>query len=284
MMQNTAYGRIFSADSPILLVTPHIGADIPVDLLAHSGWRYVRGRVADPAGLALQAIAPNCGVSTISARYHPCVIDFNVPNSNRPLSRRLSRSGLCRTHTAAGQALYDRDGEPDDAEVEARIERYWRPFHDAVAAELSRLRARHDHVLLLVFHASFWLSPYRDRFDASDCNVGTAHGKACDRQLLSCLTQHVEAHERSWVVNGRIADVFCAEHYGSPGTGVHAMEVEVAGRWRTQFEQSRLLGEDGAPFAASAAALFGTLEAALRHLSPVHQGLGLATRAHDGAD
>lgn len=284
MMQNTAYGQLFSADSPILLVTPHTGADIPADLLAYSAWRDVQGRIADPAGLTLQASAPHCGVSSISARYHPCVIDFNVPNSERPLSRRMSRNGLCRTHTSAGQPLYGRDCEPDDAEVDARVERYWRPFHEAVAAELSRLRKLHDNVLLLVFHASFWLSPYRDRFDASDCNLGTAHGKACDRRLISCLTQHVEAHEHSWVVNGRIADVFCAEHYGSPGTGVHAMEVEIAGRWRAQFEQSRLLGEDGAPFEASAAVLFGSLEAALRNLSPACKDLGLATRAYDGAD
>lgn len=285
MMQNTAYGQIFRSDSPILLVTPHAGAGIPDDLLRYAAWRDVQGRVADPAGLALQAVAPNCGVSLISARYHPCVIDFNVPASGRPLSRRLNRNGLCRTHTAAGQPLYDPGCEPDDAQVDARVKTCWVPFHEAVAAELSRLRSRHDNVLLLVFHASFWLSPYRDRFDASDCNVGTARGKACDRRLVSCLTEQAKAHEHSWVVNGRMADAFSAEHYGNPEGGVHAMEVEVAGRWRAELERLRLQGEDGGirP-SAFWAALFGALEAALRGLPPVREDIGLAARAHGSAD
>ncbi|RDV00255.1 N-formylglutamate amidohydrolase [Trinickia dinghuensis] len=284
MIQTTAYGQIFSADSPILVVTPHAGAAIPDDLLRFEAWRDVQGRVADPAGLALQTAAPNCGVSCVSAHFHPCTIDFNVPTSDRPLSRRLNRNGLCRTHTAAGHPLYDPGCEPDDAEVEARVQTYWRPFHEAVSMELSRLRKLHDNVLLLVFHASFWLSPYRDRFDASDCNVGTARGKSCDRRLVSCLTEQFKAEERSWVVNGRIADVFAAEHYGRPERGIHAMEVEVAGRWRAELERRRLQGDAGMGLDASAAALFGALEAALRDLPPTAADAGLATRAHGSAD
>lgn len=283
-MQNTAYGRIFSADSPILLVTPHTGTEIPEHLLEFPAWLDIQGRQADPAGLALQTIGPKYGVSCVSARYHPCAIDFNVPISDRPLSRRLDRNGLCRTHTAAGQPLYDSGREPDDAEVEARVNAYWCPFHEAVARELSRLRARHDNVLLLVFHASFWLSPYRDRFDASDCNIGTARGKSCDRRLVTCLTEQAKAHGHSWVVNGKIADVFAAEHYGKPESGIHAMEIEVAGRWRADFGRRQLAGVDGAQFDASAASLFGALEAALRELAPPCEGMGLASGAHGSAD
>ncbi len=284
MMQNTAYGQIFSADSPILLVTPHTGAAIPDDLLRFAAWQDVQGRVADPAGLALQAAAPKCGVSCISARYHPCSIDFNVATTDRPLSRRLNRNGLCRTHTAAGQPLYDDGCEPDDAEVEARVKAYWVPFHEAVSRALSRLRAKHENVLLLVSHASFWLSPFRDRFDASDCNVGTAHGKACDRQVMTRLTDRVTAEGHSWVVNGKIADVFAAEHYGAPERGIHTMEIEIAGRWRAEFERRRLAAEDSPESEASAAALFGALEAALRELPPPREAVDLAARAHGSAD
>lgn len=283
-MQNTAYGRIFSADSPILLVTPHTGTEIPEPLLAFPAWRDVEGRQADPAGLALQAVAPYHGVSCISARYHPCAIDFNVPASDRPLSRRLNRNGLCRTHTAAGQPLYDAGREPDDAEVDARVAAYWVPFHDAVARELSRLRALHANVLLLVSHASFWLSPYRERFDASDCNVGTARGRSCDRRLVTCLTEQATALGRSWVVNGKIADAFAAEHYGKPENGIHAMEIEVAGRWRTDYERRQRAAENGEHSDSFAIASFDALEAALCELPPPCEGMGLASKAHGSAD
>jgi N-formylglutamate amidohydrolase len=284
LMTNTAYGHIFRGDAPIVLAIPHAGADIPEELLRHPPWRDIQVRVADPAGLALRAAAPEHGVSCICARYHPCVIDFNVAASDRPLSRRLNRSGLCRTHTARGEPLYAAGCEPNEAEIDARVKAYWEPFHEAVARELARLRERHDNVLLLIPHASFWLSPFRDQFDASDCNVGTAHGKACDRRLVACVTQHVEADGRSWVVNGKIADAFAAEHYGRPDEGVHAMEIEVAGRWRAELERRRLAGEDGIGANLSARALFDALEAALRKLEPARASMGLATRVHGSAD
>ncbi|MDG0024375.1 N-formylglutamate amidohydrolase [Trinickia sp. Y13] len=283
-MQNTAYGHMVSADSPILLVMPHTGADIPEDLRRFPSWRDVQGRVADPAGLALQAAAQHHGVSCISARYHPCVIDLNVATFDRPLSRRLNRNGLCRTHTARGEPLYDPGCEPSDAEIDARVKAYWLPFHEAVARERSRLRARHDNVLLLIFHASFWLSPFRDQVDASDCNIGTARGKSCDRRLVKSLTERVKADGRSWVVNGKIADAFAAEHYGRPDDGIHAMEIEVAGRWRSEFERRRLAGDDDKQANLSAAALFAALEAALRNLAPAHSAMGLAARVHGSAD
>lgn len=283
-MQNLAYGQIFSADSPILVVTPHTGNEIPDDLLGYPAWRDVRGRVADPAGASMQAMARMQGASCISARYHPCVIDFNVATTDRPLSHRLSRSGLCRTHTARGEPLYPPGCEPDDARVAARVDAYWRPFHEAVACELARLRARHDNVLMLVFHASFWLSPYRDQFEASDCNVGTARGKSCDRRLVSCLTEQVKAHGRSWVVNGKIADAFAAEHYGRPVDGFHAMEIEVAGRWRAEFERRQLAEEQGTQSGVWAAPLLGALEEALRELTSKQGAMGLAARVHGSAD
>lgn len=283
-MQNMAYGQLAGADSPILLVTPHTGVDIPEDLLRFPGWRDVQGRVADPAGLALQAAAHSSGVSSVSARYHPCVIDLNVATSDRPLSRRLNRNGLCRTHTARGEALYEPGFEPGDDQIDARIKAYWLPFHEAVAREVARLRARHDNVLLLIFHASFWLSPYRDQFDASDCNVGTARGQSCDRRLVTCLTEHVKGDGHSWVVNGKIADAFAAEHYGRPEDGVHAMEIEIAGRWRAEFERRRLAGDDGLTGNLSAVALFAALEAALRKLQPARSPAALAARVHDSAD
>jgi N-formylglutamate amidohydrolase len=283
MMQNMAYGQIVSADSPILVVTPHSGTHIPDDLLAYPAWRDVQGRVADPVGIGMHALAQRCGVSCVSARYHPCVIDFNVPTTDRPLSRSLSRIGLCRTHTARGDALYPPGCEPDDAQIAARIEAYWRPFHEVVAGEVARLRARHENVLMLTFHASFWLSPYRDRFEASDCNVGTARGRSCDRRLVSCLTEQIKAQGHSWVVNGKIADVFAAEHYGRPEDGIHAMEIEVAGRWRAEAER-RQLGEEGGAPPHAPAAMFGALEEALRELGPARGAMGLATRVHGGAD
>ncbi|MFT4065504.1 N-formylglutamate amidohydrolase [Paraburkholderia sp.] len=281
-MQSLAFGHVFRADSPLVLVTPHSGTRIPDELLGNASWAAIEGRIADPAGLALAALAAKRGITTISARYHPCVIDFNVATENRPLSLRLNRGGLCRTHTSRGEPLYDDAHPPSEREIEARVEQYWRPFHAAVAAEIERLRSLHANVLLLVPHASYWLSPYRNQSGALDCNIGSNRGRSCDRQLVSALTDTVGEHGRSWVVNGKVADVFAAQCYGVPGEGIHAVEMEIAGRWRTALEYEREQ-EEGAEAIATLGALLDALEDAVARLPAAHaHAPSHATPAHAG--
>jgi N-formylglutamate amidohydrolase len=243
-MHKPAYGQVIRGDAPILVATPHTGVIVPEELKAHEAWRPIDGRLSDPAGIALLAAAQERRVTTIAAAVHPCVIDFNVALDNRPLSQRLNRTGLCRTHTSRGEALYGPGSEPGVAEVEARVERYWRPFHAALTAELLRLREMHGNVLLLMSHASSWLSPYRSHAGTTDCNAGTHQGASCDRRLVSALTEAVQSFGRSWVVNGKLADAFAAQRYGMPEYGIHVIEVEVAGRWRGDFESPER-GKDG---------------------------------------
>ena len=235
-MQNLPYGQISRGDSPVLVVTPHTGTSVPAELLANPAWVPIEGRLADPFGVVLQSCASNKDMTCLSALYHPCAIDLNVALDSRPLSSRLNRVGLCRTHTSRGEALYAPGQEPSEADVNERVEEYWKPFHAALTGELLRLRGMHDNVLLLVSHAGSWLSPYRDQPGAAECNIGTHRGAACDRRLVAALTESVQAFNRSWVVNGKLADAYAAQHYGLPANGVHAVEVEVAGRWRLDCE------------------------------------------------
>jgi N-formylglutamate amidohydrolase len=237
-MTNTADEYVFHGDSPVLLLTPHTGTIVPDELLEYPVWAAVSGRLADPAGVLLQRSAKALGVSFIAARFHPCSIDLNVASDDGQLPKRLIHGSLCRTHTSRGEALYPPGSEPTEVEIERRVEAYWLPFHAAVTAEMVRLRRTHANVLLLVSHASARLSPYREQPGVSDCNVGTDSGRSCDRRLVSALTEPVSACGRTWVVNGRIADAFAAQHYGMPEKGIHVMEVEVSGRWRADMESS----------------------------------------------
>jgi N-formylglutamate deformylase len=235
-MHKPAYGQVIRGNAPILVATPHTGVIVPQDLQAHEAWKPIDGRLSDPAGVALLAAARERGITTIESAIHPCVIDFNVALDSRPLSQRLNRTGLCRTHTSRGEALYAPGFEPSEAEVQARVDAYWLPFHTALTDELLRLRDLHGNVLLLMSHASSWLSPYRSHSNATDCNAGTHQGASCDRRLVLALTEAVQGFGRSWVVNGKLADVFAAQRYGMPDNGIHVIEVEVAGRWRSEFE------------------------------------------------
>ncbi|MEM5382685.1 N-formylglutamate amidohydrolase [Paraburkholderia phymatum] len=238
---------IVRGQSSVMVVTPHSGTLVPPDLLVHSAWEAVNGRLSDPGGEALGAVARKRGITCIAAALHPCVIDLNVAANHTALSQRLNRLGLCRTHTSRGEALYLPGAEPGDADVQRRVEEHWKPFHASILAELSRLRETHDNVLMLVSHAGARLSPYRTQPGAADCNFSTNHGASSDRAIVSAMTRAAQALERSWVVNGKMTDAFTAQRYGRPECGVHVIELEIAGRWRRELElaQSNAHGDAG---------------------------------------
>lgn len=237
-MQSENFGAIARGDMPVMVVAPHIGSRVPAELLSNPAWAPIDGRLSDPAGVAWIETARERGMSSVAAAVHPCVIDFNVATDNRSLSPRLNRVGLCRTHTSRGEPLYPQGCEPDEAVVEARIAAYWLPFHQTVTAEIIRLRKIHENIAVLVSHASSWLSPYRDQAGGTDFNLGTHQGAACDRLLVAALTDAAQQHARSWVVNGKLGGAFAAQHYGVPESGVHVVEVEIAGKWRSELEAS----------------------------------------------
>ena len=55
----------------------------------------------------------------------------------------VNNTELCPTRFFTGEPLY-RDGQaPDTAEVQRRVATYWRPYHDTLQAEMTRLRAEH---------------------------------------------------------------------------------------------------------------------------------------------
>lgn len=254
-MSNPGCETLLRGDSPVLVVTPHTGTALPDALRQHTGWLPVEGRLSDPAGLLLMEAARRCDATLIGARYHPCAIDFMVSADGPALLVSVDRGGLCRTHTSRGESLYESDKPLTAAEVDDRVEQLWRPFHRAVVSEISRLRSQHEHILMLVPHASWWLSPFREKSMGRDCSIGTDHGKSCERALVTVLTESATATGRSWVVNGNIADGFTAARYGDPGGGVHVIDLEISGKWRVDCasEVDRAFGEttDGGGLSAS---------------------------------
>ncbi|RQR50002.1 N-formylglutamate amidohydrolase [Burkholderia sp. Bp9140] len=235
-MYDEAGGQIHRGDGPILVAAPHVGTAIPEALQALRAWRAVQETPVDPGGARLQEAAAARGISCVAARMHPCVIDVNMAADRQSLASELGRSALCRPHSPSGERLYGGMAELSEVEVMRRVRQYWQPYHDALASELKRLREIHDDVLLVVPHASSRLSPFQHPSGASDCNVGTNRGASCDRLLVSTLTKSVKRGGRSWVVNGKLADAFAAQHYGMPAAGMHVVELEIAGKWRAACE------------------------------------------------
>ncbi|AFT90632.1 N-formylglutamate amidohydrolase [Paraburkholderia phenoliruptrix] len=244
-------GRVIleRGNSPLLVLTPHAGRQIPQDFIRPRGGEAMQGDIADPAGETVRTVARSLNASLIGGPYHPCVIDLNVDADDPDLTPHFNRLRVCPSHTADGEALYDDDVGYERA-VHARVAQYWRPFHDAVTHELCRLHSMHSRVLVFVTHAGQWLHYPDKRAHLADFTFSTHLGRSADIRLVEALTANVERGGYSWVLNPGDAGGVAAQRYGSPGKGVHVIQVEIGARWRTgcTFDSSlrpAVVTEDG---------------------------------------
>ena len=106
-------------------------------------------------------------------------------------------TGLLRVDTFRKEPLYLPGEEPDAAETAQRRERYWRPYHAALQAELERLLARHGRVVLWDAHSICSVLPRFFEGRLPDLNLGTADGRACAPSVQAAAVAAMAAQDTS---------------------------------------------------------------------------------------
>lgn len=110
-----------------------------------------------------------------------------------------------------------------------RVQRYWRPYHDALAGELARLRAVHGRALLWEGHSIRSNVPFLFDGRLPDFNLGTAAGTSCSPALQARIEAVLAAQsDYTWVANGRFKGGYITRHHGRPAEGVDAVQLELA--------------------------------------------------------
>ena len=217
---------------PLLVSLPHDGHAIPKSLAARMTPDACRAPDTDWHVSRLYAFARELGASMLVPRYSRYVVDLNRPPDDASLYPGQNTTGLCPTVRFCGEPVY-RDGlAPTPDEIGARVERYWRPYHAALNAELDRLRAAHGRVVLWEGHSIKGSAlPYLFDGRLPDLNLGTADGASCSPALQARLTSVLEAQKAyDWVVNGRFKGGYITRHYGDPARGIDAVQLETSQR------------------------------------------------------
>jgi N-formylglutamate deformylase len=218
--------------APLLVSVPHDGTLVPDDIAARLTDEARRVPDTDWHIARLYAFARELGASMIVPAYSRYVVDLNRSEDDVSLYPGQNTTGLCPLVRFTGDPVY-RDGmEPDEAEVRDRVDRYWRPYHAALQAELARLHAAHGRVLLWEGHSIKGELPFLFEGRLPDFNLGTAGGASCAPALQARLERVLSAHakQHDFVVNGRFKGGHITRHYGDPGNGVDAVQLETSQR------------------------------------------------------
>lgn len=246
--------------APLLVSVPHAGTAIPPDIAAALVPRALQTEDADWHLDRLYAFATELGASLIVPRHARYVVDLNRPPENTPMYPGRNNTELVPTRFFTGEPLYREGRTPDGAEVARRVATYWRPYHDALAAELARLRAAHGHAVLFDGHSIQAELPWLFDGRLPDLNLGTADGTSCAPALRARCAAVLGAQTRfSHVIDGRFKGGHITRHYGRPADGVHAVQMEMG--WHCYMDPAR------APAAAWDDARAGAAQALLRALA-----------------
>lgn len=213
--------------APLIISIPHLGTHIPEAMRAQ--YTDVALTVADTDWHLdrLYAFAKEMGATILGARLSRYVIDLNRPPNDESLYPGQTTTSLCPSETFRGEPVYREDCVPDAAEKQRRVQAYWQPYHDTLAAELKRLRAAHANVLLWEAHSIASVLPRLFDSKLPDLNIGTQDGRTTSAESQARAEQAAAASEFTWIANGRFKGGYITRHFGAPQDGIHAIQLEM---------------------------------------------------------
>jgi formiminoglutamase len=220
--------EIVTGQGPLLLAQPHGGIEVPQSIaarlnrrgleLADTDWHI--GRLYD--GLAADA-------TVVSTPIHRYVVDANRGPDDQSLYPGQNTTGLCPTTTFDGIDIYLPGQAPSGDEIEARRLRYHEPYHAALREQLERIHQRHGFAILYDCHSIRSVVPYLFDGKLPAFNIGSNDGASCAAEIETAVRAVCEsAADYDTVVNGRFKGGWTTRHYGEPGRGFHAIQMELA--------------------------------------------------------
>lgn len=237
---------------PLILSMPHPGTGLPAEV--HATLNETGRAVPDTDWhmRQLYSVAERFQPTIVEAGLSRYVIDLNRDPSGVSLYPGQATTELVPTTTFDGQPIWTTP--PDAAEITRRREAYFQPYHEALAAEIARVKALHGWCLLWDCHSIKSVIPRLFPDTLPTLNLGTNSGTSCAAPVEAAVVKAMAAVPFTQIVNGRFKGGWITRHYGAPHAQVHAIQMEIA--------LSAYLAEESPPWrfgTDNAAALQGAL-------------------------
>ena len=218
--------------SPLLVSMPHVGTRVPEAIAARMT---ALGRTVPDTDWHVDRLydfLDDLDASILAATQSRYVIDLNRAPDDRPLYPGASNTGLCPTTTFDQAPIYLDGQEPDAAEIAARKDQVFRPYHERLGRALAAIVDRHGYALLWEAHSIRSRVPRFFEGRLPDLNLGSAGGTSADPTLIARLKQVAEVEGAvagySHALDGRFKGGYITRSFGDPARGVHAVQLELS--------------------------------------------------------
>lgn len=227
--------------SPFVFCSPHSGRVYPRAFLAASRLDAHTLRKSEDCFVdELFAGVVGLGAPLIAARFPRAYIDLNrepyeldpelfseplPPFANTQSVRVVGGLGTIARIVADGEEIY-REKLSVAAAIE-RIERLYKPYHAALAKLLEDARRQFGIAILIDCHSMPSTPAGQSTSSRPEFVLGDRFGVSCDGKLTRFLQDHLTSSGYSVHINRPYAGGFITEHYGRPGRGFHALQIEV---------------------------------------------------------
>jgi N-formylglutamate amidohydrolase len=225
---------------PVVVDVPHAGEWIPDGVRKEMvvGRRELK-RDLDLYVDKLWADAPELGATLIASHVSRYVVDLNrADNDVSPKTvkggKRIKKPGYYQDrgvvwrNTTSGVPVM---ASPMSKKTfKGRIDTFYRPYHDAIAEEIERVRKQFGYCILVDGHSmpSMGRSGHTDPGSRrADVVPGNANGTSCDVTVTWTVEEHFRDMSYSVKTNQPYKGGFITRNYGQPGQDVHAIQIEV---------------------------------------------------------
>ena len=226
---------------PLVLASPHSGADYPSDLLAASRLDPLTLRRSEDsfvddliAGIAarghpiMKAHFPRCYVDVNREPYEldPRMFTGRLPSFANTRSMRVAGGlGTIPRVVGDGQEIYRERLSIDDAL--ARIEALYKPYHRALRRLINKAHQAFGTVVVVDCHSMPSIGVSRDEPRRPDVVIGDRYGTSCAPLLPDMVEETMRRLGYSVGRNKPYAGGFITEHYGNPASGLHTIQLEL---------------------------------------------------------
>lgn len=235
-------GTARAGASPLVLDSPHSWRDWPEDGPAvkvpvqalWTGWDAwidtLWAEAADGRAPVLAACFQRGYIDANRARddIDPAQLDGVWPTALKPSAACQRGMGLIRQLALPGQPLYD--APLPVAEVQARIWRYYDPYHHALEGLIDAAVARFGECLHMDCHSmkSVGNGMNVDAGEARpDMVVSNRKGQTCDAWLLRWVVGHLRMQGYRVQVNDPYQGAELVHRHGQPARGRHSLQIEI---------------------------------------------------------